>query len=285
MTSPAPRQLSVSVVVPALNEAASIATCLRSLAAQDYAGPVEVIVVDNGSIDGTADIARRCGAQVVDEPTRGVCRARQSGTEHASGDIVVSTDADTTFSTDWLTRIAAEFDRGGASVAGVCGPCRFVDGPRWARAYTACLFGVVWLLYRVTGRVCYGSATNIAFRRDAWLGYDVTLTQGGDELALLRSLRRAGPLRFVRANTTWTSSRRLHRGFVYSALVTCLWYYVAAYALNRVAGRTVVGHAPSIRIDNHDLPGVRLRAYLAAAMAALVLAGIYLITPLDIDLP
>ena len=285
MTSPAPQQPSVSVVIPALNEVDSIGSCLRSIAAQDFAGAVEVIVVDNGSDDGTADLARRLGARVVHEPTRGVCPARQAGTQHASGDIVVSTDADTTFSVGWLSRIAAEFDRGGSSVAAVCGPCRFVDGPRWARAYTGVLFGIVWLVYRLTGRVCYGTATNIAFRRRAWRGYDLSLTQGGDELALLRSLRRSGSLRFVPANTTWTSSRRLHRGFVYSAVVTCLWYYLAAYVLNRAVGRAVVGHAPAIRIDEHDLPAVRRRAYLFSVMATLVLTAIYLVTPLDIDLP
>lgn len=282
MTPCAKRQPSVSVIIPAYNESSTIVACLQSLAGQDYRGSVQVVVVDNASVDGTAALARMHGAFVVSEPVRGVCQARQTGTQHATGDIVVSTDADTTFSKGWLSAITAEFDRG-ADVAAVCGPCRFVGGPLWARGYTACLFGFVWLIYRLTGRVCYGSATNIAFRRSAWRGYDLSLTQGGDELALLRALRSHGTVRFLRRNTTWTSSRRLHRGFVYSALVTCLWYYLAAYALNRIAGRPVVGMAPAIRSDG-ALTNRKRRALVGAVALLAVALGIYFSTPLDVDL-
>ena len=84
-----------SVVIPAYNEADYLPAALRSLRAQDFPGAVEVIVVDNGSTDGTADLARRLGARVVEEHAPGVCAARQRGTLAARGEIVVSTDADT----------------------------------------------------------------------------------------------------------------------------------------------------------------------------------------------
>ena len=62
----------VSVVIPCLNEAETIVECVTRaravLDANDFAG--EVIVVDNGSTDGSGDLARGAGAKVVDEPRR-----------------------------------------------------------------------------------------------------------------------------------------------------------------------------------------------------------------------
>ncbi|MBC7558366.1 MAG: glycosyltransferase family 2 protein, partial [Dermatophilaceae bacterium] len=176
-----------SVVIPAVNEAADIGRCLSSLAGQDFQGDYEIIVVDNNSTDNTAAIAQSHGATVLFEPNPGVCWARERGTEAARGEIVISTDADTTFDPGWLTRIDDSFRQKPSNVA-VTGPCHFVDGPRWGLVYAKVLFGIVHLLHRLTGRVIYVSATNIAFRKGVWAGYDTSLTQGGDELDLLRRL-------------------------------------------------------------------------------------------------
>jgi glycosyltransferase involved in cell wall biosynthesis len=235
-----------SVVVPAYNEAKFLGSCLDSLQAQDFSGPYEVIVVDNNSTDGTGDLARSRGVTVVHEPRAGVCPARQSGTTAARGEIVVSTDADTVFSRGWLSRIDQAFREDPGRVA-VAGPCRFVDPPWWGRVYAGVLFGVVSLVAQVTGRILYVTATNIAFRKSEWTGYDIEATQGGDELGLLRKLQSRGSVAFVRGNPTFTSSRRLHRGLAYNVLVTCLYYYLLGYTLNRLTGRQVVGMAPAFR--------------------------------------
>jgi glycosyltransferase involved in cell wall biosynthesis len=235
-----------SVVIPAYNEAEFLGTCLDSLQAQDFPGTYEIIVVDNNSSDGTADLARARGVTVVHESTPGVCPARQAGTTAARGELIVSTDADTAFSPGWLSRIDQAFRDDPGRVA-VAGPCRFVDPPWWGHVYTGVLFTVVSLVARITGRILYVTATNIAFRKSEWTGYDIEATQGGDELGLLRSLRSRGPVAFLRANPTFTSSRRLHRGLAYNIVVTCLYYYLLGYALNRLAGRQVVGMAPAFR--------------------------------------
>jgi hypothetical protein len=70
------------------------------------------------------------------------------------------------------------------------------------------------------------TATNIAFRRTHWTGYDVRLTRGGDELDLLRRLRRQGRVVYDHGNPTFTSSRRLTRGVLYGFFVTLLVYYL-----------------------------------------------------------
>jgi glycosyltransferase involved in cell wall biosynthesis len=235
-----------SVVIPAFNEQAYLGACLASLAAQDYPGTFEVIVVDNNSTDDTPVIAAAAGVTIVVEPERGVCQARQRGTEAAHGEIIISTDADTTFTPGWLSGIDAAFARHPGAVA-VAGPCHFAGAPRWGNLYSTLLFGTVNLVKRVTGRVVYVSATNIAFRSSAWTGYDTRLTQGGDELDLLRRLQAAGEVVFDITNPTRTSSRRLDEGLLYNVAVTFLYYYLLGYALNRTFRRPVLGTAPPFR--------------------------------------
>jgi glycosyltransferase involved in cell wall biosynthesis len=236
----------LSVVVPAHNEEDFLGACLDSLLDQDYPDGYEIIVVDNNSTDGTACVARDRGVRVVTETRPGVCWARQCGTVAARGEIVVSTDADTVYDRGWLSRIDGAF-RADPRVVAVAGPCRFVDVPWWGRVYAGSLFRSVGLLSRATGRVPYVAAANVAFRKSAWRGYDTRATQGGDELGLLRSLRRRGKVRFDAANPVFTSSRRMQRGLAYNFAVTFLFYYVIGYSLNRVSGRTMVGMAPSFR--------------------------------------
>jgi glycosyltransferase involved in cell wall biosynthesis len=235
-----------SIVIPAFNEEAYLGECLASIAAQDYPGPVEVIVVDNNSTDGTSRVARAAGATVLFEPVPGVCGARQRGTEAATGEIVVSADADTLYSPGWLTAVDRWFRTHPESIA-VGGPCHFHDGPRWGLRVQQGLFGLVSVVRKLRGPVIYITATNFAFRRDVWPGYDLRLAQGGDELDLLRRLRKLGPVDFDSRNASHTSGRRLEKGVVYSFAVSFFYYYILAYALNRVFRRPVLGIQPAIR--------------------------------------
>ena len=256
-----------SIVVPCYNEGAFLADTINSLRAQCFRGVWEIVVVDNNCTDDTAEIARGLGARVVGEEMQGVCNARQRGAEASNGEIIVSADADTIYPTDWLATIDASF-RADNGVVAVAGPCRYADGPSWGRVYGRLLFGLVHLIYRLTGHIWYVTATNLAFYRYHWPGYDVRLTQGGDELDLLRKLRRSGVVRYEHANAVWTSSRRLTRGLLYNIVVTLVVYYLSAYLLNRVFGRPIVGSAPPCRKDTRRPPG---RSRLAAGVVAVVL--------------
>jgi glycosyltransferase involved in cell wall biosynthesis len=263
-----------SVVIPCYNEAGYIAEALRSLHNQTYAGEYEIVVVDNNCTDNTAEIARELGARVVVESNPGVCNARQRGTEASTGTIVVSADADTTLAPDWLEKIDRMFGDDDA-IAAVVGPCRYKDGPLWGRVYARALFGAVGLIYRTTGRTLYATATNIAFRRDRWSGYNVLLTQGGDELDVLRNLRAKGRVVYDRTNPTFTSGRRFTRGLAYNLFVSLLVFYLSAYFLNRFFGRRVLGSAPAYR----DSQSAALRHVRTAAGAALgVLAVLVVFT-------
>jgi glycosyltransferase involved in cell wall biosynthesis len=243
-----PAQLRFSVVVPAYNEEAFLPETLRSLRHQNYPGTYEIIVVDNNSTDATAEIARSFGVRVVDEPAPGVCQARQRGLVEAVGEVVISVDADTIYPPDWLARIDASFaSRPG--VVGVAGPCRYRDAPWWIGGFTSLLFGLVTTVYQLTGWLGYVTATNTAFRKSAFDSYDLNLSQGGDELDLLRRLRKRGRLIWDRGNEVATSPRRQDSGLLHTLFVSFLLYYLGAYFLNRIARRPVLGRAPVFRVE------------------------------------
>lgn len=87
--------LRIVVVIPALNEALSIGSVVDSLLSQDAVPLSDVVVVDNGSIDGTAEIARTHGASVVREERRGYGSACRAGVEAAAdADVIVLMDGD-----------------------------------------------------------------------------------------------------------------------------------------------------------------------------------------------
>jgi cellulose synthase/poly-beta-1,6-N-acetylglucosamine synthase-like glycosyltransferase/peptidoglycan/xylan/chitin deacetylase (PgdA/CDA1 family) len=97
----------VSVIVPAHNEAANIAATVRSLVASDYP-QLEVIVVDDGSTDGTARIVRQLRlpeVSVISQPNAGKPAALNTGIRHARGEILVLVDGDTVFQRDAVGRL------------------------------------------------------------------------------------------------------------------------------------------------------------------------------------
>lgn len=103
----------VSIVIPAFNEENNILTTLKSVLSQNilykYKDYFECIVVDNESTDRTADIARQY-CQVISAP-RGKLNARDAGIKHASGDIIVSCDADTYYPPNWLNLLIYHFHK------------------------------------------------------------------------------------------------------------------------------------------------------------------------------
>jgi len=112
--------LEVSVVIPCLDEAGSIEKCvsraLSAIADGDYRG--EVIVVDNGSTDGSGQIAAAAGARVVDEPRRGYGNAYLAGLAAADGTYIVMLDADLTYDIAELPRFIEQLEDGGELVLG-----------------------------------------------------------------------------------------------------------------------------------------------------------------------
>jgi len=101
-----------ALIIPALNEADSIGQQLSQLPGSLFA---QIIVVDNGSVDATPEVARAGGAQVVREPRRGYGQACQTGLEHLRPEItaVIFMDADLSDDPVDVRRLARTFEEGG----------------------------------------------------------------------------------------------------------------------------------------------------------------------------
>jgi glycosyltransferase involved in cell wall biosynthesis len=109
------------VVVPVYNGADTIGACLDSLLGLSYPRDrLELLVVDNRSRDGTANVLRRYGDRIarLEESTRGPAAARNAGLRAARGDVVAFTDADCTVDPDWLGSIVAPLEDAGVGIAG-----------------------------------------------------------------------------------------------------------------------------------------------------------------------
>jgi hypothetical protein len=113
----------ISVVVPVFNREALIGPCIESLLRLDYPA-YEIIVVDNGSTDGTREIVARYPVTLLTDPVCNAYTARNLGTAQARGEIVAFTDSDCEVDPAWLTELARHYEQ--ESVGGVGGdlvPC------------------------------------------------------------------------------------------------------------------------------------------------------------------
>jgi 4,4'-diaponeurosporenoate glycosyltransferase len=126
-----PSRSRVSVIVPALNEERRLGPLLESLGRQSRP-PDEVLVVDDGSTDGTATLARRLGARVIAAPEKpagwvGKSWACWTGSRAAAGGVLVFLDADVRLADEGLERLLAERERRGGLVS--VQPYHVVVGP------------------------------------------------------------------------------------------------------------------------------------------------------------
>jgi glycosyltransferase involved in cell wall biosynthesis len=127
MSRTAPEQLTdksdaplVSVVIPCLNESASIERCVQTAAgAIERAGLTgEIVVADNGSDDGSPELAAEAGARVVHEPRKGYGSAYLAGFDAARGKYIVMADADLTYDFNEIPRFVELLDDGAELVMG-----------------------------------------------------------------------------------------------------------------------------------------------------------------------
>ena len=114
------REVTVTVVMPCLNEAASVGSCVveAQQAMQRLGLTGEVIVADNGSVDDSPAIAERAGARVVTEPIRGYGSAVQAGCRAAAGRFIVIGDADHSYDFSEIGLLIAALEAGADLVLG-----------------------------------------------------------------------------------------------------------------------------------------------------------------------
>lgn len=99
------KDLKITVIIPCLNEEQGVERVLRLMPAFID----EVIVVDNGSTDGTSTVAERLGAKVIREKVRGYGRAYKRGFAQATGDVVITLDGDHSYPVDAISYLLEAF--------------------------------------------------------------------------------------------------------------------------------------------------------------------------------
>lgn len=204
----------VAIVIPALNEAASLPRLLRHLALLDPA-PAEAILVDGGSGDGTPDLARAAGLRVVEHPVRGRAAQINRGVAEARSPFVLVLHADTLLPDDALAVVGRVMAEPRTALAGFTPLLSGADGVRWGTSlhnwlktwYAPLLFRPH--LFLRGGRLLFGDHA-MFFRRADFLavgGCDETL-RVMEDADLCERLCRLGRVRLVN-RVVLTSDRRV----------------------------------------------------------------------------
>jgi glycosyltransferase involved in cell wall biosynthesis len=206
--------IALSFVIPAHNEAQRIEACLRSIEEilpRAGACPTEIIVVNNASTDRTREAAKRVkGVRVVDEPVKGLTRARARGLTEARGELVAYLDADTRLHPRWFEVLEREFSRERGIVC-LSGPFRYYDLPPFKNLVAQFFW---WasapLMYWLVGYMVLGA--NFVARREALLrvgGFDTSIEFYGEDTDIARRLSEVGKVTFRMDFFILGSGRRL----------------------------------------------------------------------------
>lgn len=175
---------TVTVVIPCLNEAESLPIVLTAMPSG-----YRPLVVDNNSTDGTAEVARAHGADVVHETRPGYGAAVHAGVVAASTPVVAVLDGDGSLDPAALPAMVAELDRGADMVVGRRRPVRGLHWPWHARLGTA---AVCWRLRSRHNLAVHDIAPMRVMRRDALLDLDVADRRSGYPLELMVKAAAAG---------------------------------------------------------------------------------------------
>ncbi len=227
--------MKVSVVIPAHNEEKNISKTIEALLAQDYPN-LEIIVVDNASIDKTAEVAKKfennsvtnsnisnVTLKVVHESKKGLLQARERGRKEATGEIIVNMDADCLPLPNHITRGVAHFNaqskivNPNKTIVAVTGPYDYHDGhPIFRRASLSMqkyiyrfVSHFLQLSFVKNGAVLIGG--NNFIRADILEkagGYNVDITFYGEDTDTAKRIAPFGMVHFDPHLSIMTSARR-----------------------------------------------------------------------------
>ena len=224
----------VSVIIPALNEEKYLPRCLESLSHQSRKEHFEIIVVDGGSIDRTAEIAEEYAHKVIVKPSP-VGVARNLGAKHAEGEILAFIDADTMACESWTEEITRTFDSS-TNAAGVTGPTLPYEGTELDKLAYHVATGWAQRLSLKLGRP-HVAGFNCAYRRGSFWdagGFDENRVLSED-VTLSLKMRHQGPILFNPEMIAYTSLRRIKK-YGYPYLTT---YYAINAGMMLLFDRTL----------------------------------------------
>lgn len=214
--------MKFSFIIPALNEAKYISACIKSIKNQSVIAH-EIIVVDNGSVDETAETAKSLGARVIKETKSGIANARNAGATQSSGEILCFIDADSTLCRNWIKRAQNHFEKGASAVVGINvfvnkNPIKLV----WYNSYTIIAHAALFLNNFLFRRLLL-SAGNLAIKKDVfeklggyepYVGEDFWLSQRFWKLGLRGTF---DPFMIVHSSS---------RGFEKRGFLATIWYWI-----------------------------------------------------------
>lgn len=255
--------LRISIVAPAHNAAGTLLECLRALKAQTLNEPYEIILVDDGSTDGTVLIAQSFapGVKTLRQAHRGAAAARNTGIAAAQGEIILFTDADCAPASEWAA-VLADAIRG--EVVGAKGTYRTRQQDTVARFVQA---EYESKYRRMAGReyIDFIDTYSAAYRRDVLVevgGFDERLPVDEDQELSFRLAARGYRLVFV------------PEAVVYHRHVTSLTAYARrkfriGYWKVAVAAR----HPGRIVADSHTPQSIKLQMLLVGVCGLSLLAA------------
>jgi glycosyltransferase involved in cell wall biosynthesis len=228
----------VSVVIPAYNEEKLIASCLDFLAAQQTSEPFEVIIVNNNSTDRTQQIAEsyknKLRLKIVRENKKGRGAARRAGFAAASGEIILSTDADTLVPKDWIEKMTRGLRKSHADAYAATGTLRDVS------FFIRILFLIGQSLFLSVSRMIYGYywliGFNFAIYRSAYertKGFDSDINVNEDCL-LTKEVHKTGKIAFTNEVPVFISARRYRNGFLRGG-----WVYLTIFLLQFILHKKI----------------------------------------------
>jgi len=246
--------MKISFVIPAYNEQDFIGPCLESVMRElgSTDSEAEVIVVNNASTDATRERALAVpGVRVVDEPEKGLVRARQAGYLASSGELIANIDSDTRLPDGWLKTVLDTFRRD-PDLAALTGPLIYYDMSWAGRAMVRVFYSVGYLVSAVTNRVTGKGAMvqggNFVLRRavlDEIGGYDTSIEFYGEDTDVARRVSQVGRVKWTFALPIYSSARRMKgEGIATTGLRYALNYVWVAFR-----GRPLTQDYKDIRPD------------------------------------
>ena len=229
------RDIEVSFVIPAFNEEHRIAGCLHSIEQELFRTPckAEVIVVNNGSSDHTAEVARKFeGVRVVDESTKGLVAARHAGYVASTGELVANVDADTILPYGWLAKVLKEFKQDPQLVA-LSGPYIYYDLSIFVRTMVRVWYAIGYLTYLLAHHVFHSGAMlqggNFVIRRSAMEkagGFDTSISFYGEDTDVAKRMSKVGKVKWTWARPMYAAGRRMaEEGILRVAVLYGLNYF------------------------------------------------------------
>ncbi len=244
-TSDLEARIKVSVVIPAYQASSTIIRCLDALREQDFSLPYEIIVVDDGSMDNTAEFARTsCDQIITHREKRGAAAARNSGIRAAKGDLICFTDADCMPKKDWITKMVLPFEN--PEIVGAKGVYRTNQTEITAR-FVQIEYEDKYDLLQTQERINFIDTYSAAYRRDVLIandGFDEQVFYVEDQELSFRLASRGYQMVFQPSGAVYHLHSNTVRAYLRKKFMIGYW---KAQILRRFPGRAIQdSHTPQV---------------------------------------